>query len=58
MFLGYSNPTSPNSKTSISQRQFSPKNETAYDFAKRVQLFETTSFQLGTAEGKGNYDVC
>ena len=53
--LGFDNFNTPNASKSISQRQFRPDDESVYDFAQRVQLFETTGFQLGTAE-QGQYD--
>ncbi len=49
-------PNAPHKTKSVSQTQFLPDSESNFDFAKRVQLFETTSFQIGVIENKTEYD--
>ncbi len=41
---------SPILQKSISQRQFLPDDESNYEFAQRVQLFESTNFQVGAVD--------
>lgn|GEM_PF-1926318 len=47
-YLGLSG-ENPTMQKSISQRQFFPDGESDYEFAQRVQLFESTNFQVGAS---------
>ena len=49
-------PNTPHKTKSVSQTQFLPDNESNFDFAKRVQLFETTKFQIGILKNETEYD--
>ncbi|QMT41304.1 hypothetical protein [Neisseria shayeganii] len=55
-YLGVSK-GSPTLQKAVFQRQFFPDGESSYDFAQRVQMFESTNFQVGAVDVGNDVDL-